>query len=206
MKIIKCLRVCAGAMLIAGLLGACGGGGGSPGTPVAISPGAPTGTSTTTTTTAKPSVAMAIFNSAGAQVVNIGLSGNFVARATVRDAKGAAVANKLVSFKMSDATLALVTPATALTNASGVAEVAVAPASTSATGAATLSGSAALGIETTTTSASGAVTTATDTTGVGAIDFSVSAPSLSLAALTTSSASIASGGNTGLVRIHPPSG
>lgn len=175
------------AMMVA-FLAACGGGGGSAGTTTGGS--TPTGTTTvpsgtTTVPTVTPTVAVptmvtGIFNSAGVSVSGVSVGGGFVARATLKDASGAAIAARLVNFSLAGPAIATLSPATALTNASGVAEVAVAPASVSSTGAATVVASASV--------AGVAVT--------GQTDFSVQAASLSLSAIALGSSNIESGGNT----------
>ncbi|NDP39083.1 MAG: hypothetical protein GZ093_10110 [Rhodoferax sp.] len=166
-------------------LTACGGGGGNPGTTsdgAGAGAGAGTGTGTGTgTTTSAPTVVASVVDASGASVTGISLATGFLARATVKDANGAAVIGKLVTFEISGASIAVLSPTTALTTAPlGIAEVAIAPASVSSIGAATLSASA-------------------DFSGVsvpGTIDFAVQSSSLALSAVTVTSASLPSAGNT----------
>ena len=171
------------AVLLAATLMACGGGGGSAGTTSSSSTSGSTTTTTATTTTTStistPTLVVGIYNSSNVAVNRIALGGGFVARATVRDAASAVVVGKLVTFTL-NGSIASLTPATAITNALGVAEVAIAPSSVSAIGAATLSAAATVN--------SVAVT--------GAIDFSVSATSLALSGLALGSVTLPSGGNT----------
>ena len=170
-------------------LTACGGGGGSPGT-TTNSTGT-TGTTVTTgtggttvpvITTAAPKLSLSIVNQSGAVVNSVAVGGGFVARAIVVDASGAPVAAKLVTFSLNGATIATVNPGTALTNALGIAEVAVAPSSISSVGAASLSASADV---------AGSVVT-------GQVDFSVAATSLTLSAIAVGGTNLPSGGNTSL--------
>jgi hypothetical protein len=172
--------------LVAGVLAvlaACGGGGGSPGsTGTGTGTGTGSGTGTGTGTTGTPTLVIGIFNSTGVQVTSIATGGGFVARATVMDSAGAVVASKLVTFNLNGATIAVVAPASALTNSIGVAEVTISPASISSVGAASVSATADVG-------------------GVavsGRVDFSVQASSLSLSPITLGSSNLPSGGNTAL--------
>ena len=169
------------ALIVAG----CGGGGGSPSVPAPTAPATGTGTgtgSTTTPTVAAPSIVAGIYSAGGAKVTNVGLSGSFVARATVLDASGAVVAGRTVQFTLPDTSFATLSPASALTNSAGTAEVSIVPASITAAGATTLTATATVGTATVT----------------GTTDFSISAPSLSLSALTSSSSNLISGGNSTL--------
>lgn len=166
------------------ILAGCGGGGGSPSVPASTTgTGTGTGTgSTTTPTVAAPSIVAGIYSASGAKVTNVGLSGSFVARATVLDATGAVVAGRAVQFTLPDTSFATLSPASALTNSAGTAEVTIVPASITAAGATTLTATATVGTATVT----------------GTTDFSISAPSLSLSALTSSSGNLISGGNSTL--------
>jgi hypothetical protein len=133
-----------GGLLLAVLMTACGGGGGSPGT--TSTGGGGTGTSTpggttTTTVTATPTLALSLVNSAGSAVTNnaVTAGGIVYAQATVKDASGAPVANKLVVF-ISGSDLVGFQPVTGqvLTDSIGVAKVQLVPASLTAAGAETL--------------------------------------------------------------------
>jgi hypothetical protein len=166
-------------LLLASLLAACGGGGGSAGG----TSGTGTGTGGSTGgSTGSPTLTVAIANSANATVNSIAAGGGFVVRATVKNAAGEPVAGRLVTFSAGDSGIALVTPTTALTNASGVAEVAIAPTSLSAVGASTLT----------------ATSTVDATSLTASSDYAVSASSLALSPLSIASSSLASGGNTTL--------
>jgi hypothetical protein len=172
------LRILCG-LLLAALMTACGGGGGSPGT--TTTGGSGSGSSGGTAVT-NPTVTVDIVNANGASTPSVTVGGAFVAKATVKDAGGAAVTNRMVTFSVSNSAIATLSPSTALTNSSGVAQVAIAPASISAVGAGTLSASAVVG-------------TATFS---GSVDFAVSATSLSLSDVVLGSSSLPSGGNTSL--------
>ncbi|WP_156473240.1 Ig-like domain-containing protein [Pseudorhodoferax sp. Leaf265] len=157
------------AVAVAGLVAACGGGGGS-----TSSTGGSNGGGTAT-----PTMTVAVINSGGAVVTSVSVGGAAMARATLRDASGAAIAGRLVNFTVSDEAIAALSPATALTDASGVAQVSVEPASLSARGAASVTASATVG----------------ETAVTASTDFSVSASSLALSALSISPTALASGGN-----------
>jgi hypothetical protein len=183
MKFLKYLSV----GVLAAALVACGGGGGSAGTPFSgtTTPGSGTTTPGTVTpvitppTVTVPTLTLAILNGSGAAVGGISLSGGFSARATVKDAAGLPVASKLVTFKLSASSIALLSPDTALTNSQGIAEVAIAPASVSSTGAATLSANADV----------------SGTAVAGQVDFSIQSSSLTLSAMSVGSSNLQSGGN-----------
>lgn len=173
------------------ILPGCGGGGGSAGT----IPGAATGSNTSTGTgigtgtgtitvpvVSSPRVSAIIVNQSGATVTSIAVGGGYAVRATVVDGSGVAVAAKLVTFSLNGSLVANVAPATALTNSSGIAEVAITPSSISSAGAATAVA---------TSDFSGATVS-------GQVDFSVAATSLSLSAINVGNTSLPSGGNTSL--------
>lgn len=165
-------------------LAACGGGGGSPGATVGGDvTGGDTGGDTGGTSTGTPTLVVTIVNQSGVAVNSISVGGGFVARATLRDATGAVVPNTVVTFDLNGASIATLAPTTALTSTpSGVAEVAISPASLSSVGAATLSASADLA----------------GTAVSGRVDFSVAAASLSLSPITAGALNLPSGGNTSL--------
>ena len=177
MNITQSMKVLCG-VLLAAMMAACGGGGGSAGTTSGTggSSGGSGGTATA------PTVTVSVVNGAGTATSGITVGGSYAAQAVVKDAAGAAVANRLVTFELSNTAIATLTPATALTNASGVAQVAIAPASITAIGATTLTASAVVGSATVT----------------GQTDFAVSTSSLSLSAIALGATSLASGGNTSL--------
>ena len=171
-----------------GLYG-CGGGGGSAGTPAGsqtlpISSTGAGGTTIVAPTTAAsaPKLTVSVINQAGTSVTGIAVGGGFSAQAVLVDAEGVAVAGKLVTFTLSDATIATLSPSTALTGATGVAKVSLSPASITSAGAATVSASSDI--------AGAAVTSK--------IDFSVAASSLTLSSVVVGNMRLASGANTSL--------
>jgi hypothetical protein len=190
MKLIKYLA----SLALVGVLVACGAGGGNPGTTsggsannvagVTIGTSTATGTGTgTVATSAAPTISVSIVNAANVAVTSIAIGGGFKARAVVRDAAGAPVGNKLVTFSLNGSSIATLSPNTALTNAStGVAEVNISPISINSVGAANLSASADV--------AATAVS--------GQSDFAVSATNITLSSLTSGLTSLASGGGTSL--------
>lgn len=180
----RILKFLAGMGLTVALV-ACGGGGGNPGTasggtaPDVTLPGTGTGTGTGTVANA-PTVVASVVDASGVTATGISLGSSFTARATLKDANGAPVPGKAVTFEITGSAIAVVTPTSQITNASGVAEVSIAPTSVSSLGAATLKVSADI---------AGVVVTSTT-------DFGVQSSSLTLSALTVTSASLPSGGNT----------
>ena len=181
-----------GRLVVAGLLviglAACGGGGGG-GTPLSgtgstttTTPTSTTTPTTGTTTAVAAAVSVVLYNASGVVVTSIGVEGGYTARATVTDTTGAAVANRLVTFALSDSTLAVLASTTALTNASGVAQVGVAPTSVVAVGAVSVTATATVGTASV----------------VGKTDFAVSTPSLTLSSISVGNSSLASGANTTL--------
>lgn len=172
------LRVLVTTLLVAALAG-CGGGGGRPGGTdgggaVDSDDGSSSGT---------PTLVLTIVDQAGAAVSSISVGGSFRARAVLRDDAGRLITGTLVSFNLNGASIASVSPSTALTGVtSGIAEVNISPASLSSSGAARLSAVA-------------------DISGVpveGRVDFSVSPASLSLSSVSAGSLNLDSAGNTQL--------
>jgi len=166
------------ALLTAIILTSCGGGGGSAGNTVGSN-----GTSKTTTTSS-PSMTLAIVDGNGATVSNnsIGSSGTFFGVATVKDATGVGIANKLVTFT-APATLATLVPTSGavLTDATGAARVQLVPASISASGAGTLQASSAA------TSSSGSSSpTSTSSALSASLDFQTAPANVVLTNLTAS--------------------
>ncbi len=171
------------AMLMS-VLTACGGGGGSSGATAGSSGSGgsgSTGGSTGTVTSVTPTVVVSIVNSLGAQVNNIQVGSSYSAKVLVKDASGNPVNGRLVAFSI-DGSIATLGSTSALTNSSGEANVTIGPASISSSGATTLRADAII-------------------SGVGysgALDFGVSAGSISLSAIRSGAANLASAGNTSL--------
>jgi hypothetical protein len=126
-----------------------------------------------------PSIRVSILNGA-TTVTNISSSGSFVGQAVLKDGAGNPISGSVVTFSIAGAGVAVLNPVTALTNASGIAQISIAPASLSSVGATTLAANASVG---------GAVVS-------NQLDFAVSASSVSLTQLAAGSTAIASGGNT----------
>ena len=163
--------------------------GGSPGTPAGSSklptPGAGAGDVAVVSpisTASAPKLIVSIVNQAGAPVTGISIGGGFSAQAVLVDAGGAAVAGKLVTFTLNDATIAILSPFTALTGTTGIAKVSLSPTSITSAGAATV----------TATSDFAAATVVSKT------DFSVAASSLTLSPVVVGNLKLASGTNTSL--------
>lgn len=160
-------------LAVAAALVACGGGGGSPGTTSGTSGAGSTPAAGT------PTLVVDMVDSAGAKTNFVSGSG-VTARATVKDASGAAVAGKLVTFA-GDSTLVKFSPLSGqvLTNASGVASIQVSPASLTAAGAGSLN-----------------VATTVDSTALtGGFDFQLSASNVALTSLDLGTGALAAFGN-----------
>ena len=118
------------------LLGACGGGGGDPGkigttTSTTGSNNPPAGAdNTATASTVVPTLKIAVVDATKSPVLNntILRGSNFFVQATLLDASGSPLPNVLVKFTADASTVSLTSPST-LTDQSGVAEVAIQPAS-----------------------------------------------------------------------------
>jgi hypothetical protein len=134
-------------MMVAAILTACGGGGGSAGTSA----------SGTGTAAPAPTLTVLLYNSSNAVVNTVTASGGNYFKAVFKDASGLPIPNKVVNFTAP----AFVTLAatTALTDASGTAQVGVVPTAGTGAAAGTLSVSAIEGT----------------TTATGKLDFAVAA-------------------------------
>ncbi|PHV47347.1 hypothetical protein CSQ91_24275 [Janthinobacterium sp. BJB301] len=108
------------------LLAACGGGGGDP----TIDGGSSGGT----TGGVPATVSVSLLNANGQASSTVSVNAPLTARAQVLDKNGASVANALVTFAV-DSSLAVLAPATALTDAKGIASVTMRPATSAASGA-----------------------------------------------------------------------
>ena len=133
------LLKCAISLALAVALAACGGGGGNPGTPS----GAPLPAASAPV--AAPSMTLFVYNAVGAKVYSVSSDAVFTARATVLDAAGAPVANKLVTFSNIGFTNLTVSPTNFPTNALGIAEITVAPSANSTGGGVSMTASAMVG-------------------------------------------------------------
>ena len=156
------------ALIGASLLVACGGGGGSAGVTTGSSAPKPAG------------IAVVVKSSSGATVTSVSIGGGQQVSATVLDGAGKAVSGKLVTFSVEPTSIAVLTPTSALTNASGVATVSISPSSINAQGAGTVKAEASVD--------SAQVT--------GSVDFAVQNPSLTLSPIQLGASTLSSGGNT----------
>ena len=129
------------ALLILGVLAACGGGGGNPGTSSGALAPAPAASAPVVATA--PTIGLTMKNSANATVTTVTASEVFTLQATVKDANGVALAGKVVTFG-SNAALVKFSPATgtSLTDANGVAAIQISPALATSGGALTIAAEA----------------------------------------------------------------
>lgn len=150
-------RLALTATMLAALV-ACGGGGGDGGTPV----NGGSGTTTPGTgggsggTPAQPTMAVALSST------TVTAAAPATASVTVKDGSGAAVAGAVVNFAVAN-NLGVPQPASALTDANGVAKTTLVPASGTSSGADSLTATAVVG-STTLTATAGFQLTATDVT------------------------------------------
>lgn len=168
-------------MLLITVLVACGGGGGSPGTT-----GSGGGSTGGTGGASALAISVTLLNASGQAVTSITVGGAYQARATVKDASGAAVANRVVTFSINNTAIASLPQTTALTDSSGVAVAPVSVASFTASGAATL------------TAVAEVTTSGVTVTGTGSVDFAVAAAGLTLSPIAVTTPNLPSGGNTAL--------
>ncbi len=125
------------AMLLAGLLAACGGGGGSAGA-TAGNPGGPG-----TTPPPAPTLALSLVTAAGVATTTVSTSTATFAKVTLADAAGVKVPGVVVTFSGGSGLVRfLPTSGTSLTDANGVATVEVQPLSVTAAGAGVLTATA----------------------------------------------------------------
>lgn len=161
------------------ILASCGGGG-SPDVPTTTTSTGTTTTSTTSpSTVTTPSIALELRSASNASTTTLTAAGT-TARATVLDGSGQPVVSKLVTFSTT-AAAATFTPASgqALTDASGVAQVQLAPASLTAAGAGTVTATAVVGTTTVTKS----------------LDYQLTPASLRIEALNVGNGTLAAYGN-----------
>lgn len=154
--------------------------------------GTVTGTGTGTNTTSA-NLTLRLTDAAGATVTSISAGAPTTVKATVLNSAGAAAPNIVVTFT-TNATLATMTPAngTALTDASGVAQISLSPASLTASGATTISASAQ--VDTTAVSNSLGFSIGAATVAVTNPVFGVGTASLSAFGTTSVSVNVTSGG------------
>lgn len=127
-----------------------------------------------------PQIVVQLFNSSNVAVSNVTFGGGNYIKATFKNAGGVPIGSRTLTFSLNGATIAILSSPTALTNASGEAQVSIAPASVSTVGAATVSVQALdAGL-----------------TYSASVDFGVSPAAITLGTLTLGSSSLMSGGNT----------
>src|SRR5665647_1361037 len=126
MKLLKYLF----ALVALTLLAACGGGGGNPGTP-----------SGGGGITAKPTLVLQVFNSGNVAVSNVTSDGGNYVKAIFKDADGAPITNRLITFSANSG-LATLAKTTELTNSVGEAQVDIFPTAGMTGGAATVQATA----------------------------------------------------------------
>ena len=122
-------------LLLVALTTACGGGGGSAGAPAGSSS---PGSTTTTVVIGTPTLAIQLFNSSNTAVSNVTPGGGNYVKATFKNSAGAAIGDRLVTFTLTGTAIASLSSTTALTNASGEAQVSIAPVPGTVGGAATV--------------------------------------------------------------------
>lgn len=134
-------------LLTAALLTACGGGGGSAGATTGTTTGGSSSGTGGGTTTSAPTLTLTLENGSGAAITgnSVAPGSTVYAKAVLKDATGAAVANKLVIFNSSSGLVGF-QPASGqvLSDSAGVAKVQLIPKSVTSTGAETLSVSATI--------------------------------------------------------------
>ena len=175
-KISRCSALVFLAAALAVLAG-CGGG----------SPGDVAGGTTPPPSTAAPTLSLALLDSSGTATTALTAGAPLTVQATLKDAGGALIPNTVISFTSADTTLGVVSPASALTNASGVAFSRLEAASITAVGASQVEATATL---------SGSTTTGSTTTPpTGSTPFAVGAAAVNLA-LSISQAAVSAYGTT----------
>lgn len=185
-KITKCSAL---FLLAASLAVLAGCGGGSPSSAVGTSGGASGGTTDGSTgATATSTVTVALQDSTGAAATNLTAGTPLTIKATLKDASGAPMANKVIAFASQDATLAKVSPASSLTDAAGIASSSIDAASISVAGASFVTATviSPTGGSATSTPASGSTPFAV---GAATVSLAVSVSQPSISAYGTSSVS-----------------
>lgn len=134
-RVLSALRSGLGLMFVAGALAACGGGGGTREfTDESGGSGGSAGSASVTVTV--------VDAASGTAKTTISSTTQSIAKAVVKNAAGAAVANAVVKFESTGSGAVVFSPAaTAMTDATGMASVNVAPASFSTAGAYTITAS-----------------------------------------------------------------
>lgn len=130
-------------LLLIALTTACGGGGGSAGT---TSGSSSTGSTTTTAVIGTPTLAINLRDASNSPTTSINGAGASTATATLLDADGKPVVNRLVGF-VADAALVKLNPpsGSVLTNSNGVASIQISALSLQVSGASTVKATAQVG-------------------------------------------------------------
>jgi len=151
-----------GALLLAVVLSACGGGGGSAGATGSSGGTGGTGTAVVGTLT------IDVLSGAGSSATSISTSEIAQARAVLKTAQGAPIPGVVVTFSESGGSLLSFAPVakTALTDSGGVATVEIRAASASAVGATTVAANATIGGSTLLAQKSIAISSAPPTPGI----------------------------------------
>lgn len=139
---IRIVRALAAAVCVVALA-ACGGGGGvTAGAAGQASAGTTNEPQAAPITQAKPRMSVKVLSKGQVEVSAISATGGYTAQAGLVDATGRPIVGRKVTFSVSAG--AVLVPDSALTDASGIAWVEIAPSSVSAVGAVTVSASASL--------------------------------------------------------------
>lgn len=139
---IRIVRALAAAACVVALA-ACGGGGGiTAGATDKTAGSAPNDTQGAPATPARPQMGVKVLSTGQAEVSAISATGGYSAQATLLDAAGRPIVGRKVTFSVSAG--AVLVPDSAVTDASGIAWVEIAPSSVSAVGAVTVSATANL--------------------------------------------------------------
>lgn len=165
-------------IMAAGLIAAgCSGGGGGGGSAIAAIGGKPPETSALTVT---------LTNAAGATTNSLTAGSPLTVKAALTDSKGSPVPNAVIAFAVGDATLASVTPTSALTDANGVAVTVLYAAGTSTAGASSVT---ATYVPAGGTAQGGASGSASFQVNAAAVDLALTVSPTSLSAYGTASVS-----------------
>ena len=170
-------------LLIAVVLGACGGGGGSPG----AVPGQ-------VVAKKDPVFSLALRDAAGVPTNSISASGNSQLVATLTDPSGRPLTNQLIDVSGDPAKVVFPDGNTALTNASGVAIINVARASLAATGAGSLTATYNFKLGSFTLYPDGSPAPTADTVVTALISYQLSAANISLTNLDVGTSPLAAYG------------
>lgn len=186
----KITRCSAWVLLAASLAVLAGCGGGSPGSGGGTAGSGGTSGGGSAGAGTGPTLSMALTDSTGAVSSALTLGASLTVQATLKNAAGAAMPNTVISFTSSDTTLGTVTPASGLTNASGIAFSRLDAAGISAQGAGLVNATATFPAGSTSSSTSTPVqASAPFAVGAAAVNLAVSVSQPNISAYGTSSVS-----------------